>query len=88
MLTINNLLGDLLIHQTFFHQILEKSRFAKLSPRQWYIKNSPTNQQPPEFYLVLTASAHKNNYTCVATNNAGNTTHTVSKSITVCDEST
>ena len=55
---------------------------------QWYIKNSPTNQQPPEFYLVPTGMAHKTNYTCVATNSAGNITHTVSKSITVCVEGT
>ena len=32
VLTINNLLADLLIHQTFFHQMLEKSQFAILSP--------------------------------------------------------
>ena len=31
VLTINNLLADLLICQTFIHQMLEKSRFAKLS---------------------------------------------------------
>ena len=31
---INNLLADLLIHQTFFHQMLKKNQFAKLSPRQ------------------------------------------------------
>ena len=31
VLTINNLLADLLIHQIFFHQMLEKSQFAKLS---------------------------------------------------------
>ena len=29
--TINNLLTDLLIRQTFFHQRLKKSQFAKLS---------------------------------------------------------
>ena len=32
VLTINNLLADLLIHQTFFHQRLEQSQFAKLTP--------------------------------------------------------
>ena len=30
--TTIKLLADLLIHQTFFCQILEKSQFAKLSP--------------------------------------------------------
>ena len=30
VLTINNLLSDLLIRQTFFHQMLEKGQFAKL----------------------------------------------------------
>ena len=34
VLTINNLLADLLICQTFFHQMLETSHFAKLSPHQ------------------------------------------------------
>ena len=29
---INNLLADLLIHQTFFCQMLEKSQFTKLPP--------------------------------------------------------
>ena len=32
IITINNLLDDLLIHQTLFHQMLEKSQFTKLSP--------------------------------------------------------
>ena len=32
VLTINNLLADLLIHQTFFCQRLKKSQFTKLSP--------------------------------------------------------
>ena len=32
VLTINNLLADLLIRQPFFCQMLEKSQFAKLSP--------------------------------------------------------
>ena len=31
LLTINNLLDDVLFRQTFFHQILKKSQFAKLS---------------------------------------------------------
>ena len=31
VVTINNLLANLLIRQTFFHQMLEKSQFAKLS---------------------------------------------------------
>ena len=53
---------------------------------QWYINNSPTNHQPPEFYLVPTASAQTTVYTCVATNNAGNITHTVSKDITIIVE--
>ena len=30
VLTINNLLADLLIGQTFFHQMFEMSQFAKL----------------------------------------------------------
>ena len=30
VLTINNLLADLLIHQTFFCQVLKTSQFAKL----------------------------------------------------------
>ena len=30
--TINNLLADLLIRLTFFHQMLEKSQFTKLPP--------------------------------------------------------
>ena len=33
-LTIKDLLADLLICQTFFHQMVEKSQFAKLSPYQ------------------------------------------------------
>ena len=36
VLTIDNLLADLLIHQTFFRQMLEKSQFAKLSSRQTF----------------------------------------------------
>ena len=31
VLTIKNSLANLLIRQTFFHQMLEKSQFAKLS---------------------------------------------------------
>ena len=34
VVSMNNLLADLLIRQTFFHQTLEKSKFAKHSPRQ------------------------------------------------------
>ena len=42
VLTINNLLVDLLIRQTFFCQRLEKSQFTKLPPPPnfpaiWYI---------------------------------------------------
>ena len=33
---INNLLVDLLLRQTFFCQMLEKSQFAKRSPRQTF----------------------------------------------------
>ena len=55
---------------------------------QWYINDSPINQQPPESYLVPTVSPHNTVYTCVATNNAGNITHTVSKNITVYVEGT
>ena len=36
VLTIDNLLADLLIRQTFFCQMLEKSQFAKLSPCQTF----------------------------------------------------
>ena len=32
----NNLLADLLIRQTFFHQRLELSQFTKLSSRQTF----------------------------------------------------
>ena len=55
---------------------------------QWYINDSPANHQPPEFYLVPTTSAHTTVYTCIATNNAGNMTHVVSKNITVIVEGT
>ena len=37
VLTINNLLADLLIRQTLFCQMLKKSQFAKLSPRQIFL---------------------------------------------------
>ena len=37
VLTINNLLADLLIRQTFFRQMLETSQFAKLSPYQTFL---------------------------------------------------
>ena len=39
VLTINNLLADLLIRQTFFHQMLKKSQFAKfpLPPHQTFL---------------------------------------------------
>ena len=37
---INNLLADLLIRQTFFHQMLKTSQFANVSPHhqgfRWY----------------------------------------------------
>ena len=36
VLIINNPLTDLLIHQTFFRQMLEMSQFAKLSLRQTF----------------------------------------------------
>ena len=36
ILTIDNLLADLLIRQTFLRQMLEKSQSAKLSPRQTF----------------------------------------------------
>ena len=45
--TINNPLADLFICQTFFHQTLEMSKFAKHSPRQTFplygILNHNTN---------------------------------------------
>ena len=53
---------------------------------QWYVNGSATNQQPPEIIIVQPISPHTTVYTCVATNNAGNMTHTVSKSITVIVE--
>ena len=34
VVTINNLLADLFIRQIFFHQMLRKSKFAKVSPCQ------------------------------------------------------
>ena len=34
LVLINNLLADLLIRQTFFHQILKMSQFANVSLRQ------------------------------------------------------
>ena len=37
VLTINNLLTDVLIPQTFFHQMLQKSQFAKLYPCQTFL---------------------------------------------------
>ena len=37
VVTINNPLADLFIQQTFFHQMLEKSRFAKHSLRQTFL---------------------------------------------------
>ena len=36
VLTINNLLADVLIQQTFFRQMLETSEFTKLSPCQTF----------------------------------------------------
>ena len=36
VLAINILLADLLIRQTFFRQILEKSQFTKFPPRQTF----------------------------------------------------
>ena len=35
VLTINNLLADLSIHQTLFRQMLEMSQFAKPSPTKF-----------------------------------------------------
>ena len=37
VIIINNLLVDLFVHQTFFRQTLEKSKFAKHSPRQTFL---------------------------------------------------
>ena len=50
VLTINNLLVDLLIHQTFFHQRLEKSQFAKLSPWQ---TSPPYSMQTSNSIVIL-----------------------------------
>ena len=44
VLKINNLLADLLICQTLFHQMLEKSQFAKLSHHQTF--------PPPNFPAI------------------------------------
>ena len=46
--TINNPLADLSIHQTFFCQTLEKSKFAKHSPRQTF----------PLYGIILTGGFH------------------------------
>ena len=46
VLTIKNLLADLLIRQTFFRQMLEKSQFAKLSPRQTFPLYGITGHTP------------------------------------------
>ena len=54
---------------------------------QWYTNNTPINQQPPEFILVSTKEAGTTEYTCVASNNAGNMTHTVRNSITIIVQS-
>ena len=43
--TINNQLADLLICQTSFHQMLEKSQFAKLSPHQTFLLYSTLSAQ-------------------------------------------
>ena len=43
VVTINKPLADLFIRQTFFHQILKKSKFAKLSTRQAFLLYSITN---------------------------------------------
>ena len=37
VLTINNVLADLFIRQTFFHQTPGKSKFTKHSPRQTFL---------------------------------------------------
>ena len=37
VVTINNPLAGLFIRQTFFHQMLEKSKFTKHSPRQTFL---------------------------------------------------
>ena len=50
---------------------------------QWYENNTLIDRQPPELILVPTRSPHTTEYTCVASNNAGNMTHTIRRSITV-----
>ena len=56
VLTINNLLADLLIHQTFFYQMFEMTQFAKLSP-------------PPNFPAIrcvcMHVCEHIHGYICV-----------------------
>ena len=55
VLTIDNLLADLLVRQTFFRQMFEKSQFAKLSR---YIRYIAT--------FLLSASYHAvNSYPCM-----------------------
>ena len=58
---------------------------------QWY-KNGATalnyaSQKFHQSYRVPTASPHSTVYSCVATNNAGNTTNTIRKSIRVTVQS-
>ena len=65
-------MGDLLIRQTFFHQMLETSQFAKLSRytvydmlhKQTYIYITLNLSFLEEF---LFGKAHENNYLCIVT---------------------
>ena len=49
----------------------------------WYEGNVPIHQPLPQLYLVPTKFPHTSNYTCAATNNAGNKTNQASASILV-----
>ena len=58
---------------------------------QWYKGTTAVSYNAQQFqksYKVPTSAPHSTVYSCVATNNAGNTTHTVRKSIKVIVQST
>ena len=62
VLTIDNLLADLLIHQTFFHQILEKSQFAKLSPCQTFPLYGIKECTQIASYVVIKVKTRNNSF--------------------------
>ena len=59
VLTINNLLADLLIRQTFFRQMLETSQFAKLS--RYTIHNCLLNRTNISRLTEMMAQHHNAN---------------------------